>query len=69
MKKTIYAVLPAYGKNDEIYYQVLPYNLKGTIECHFKFYRGLFSLIPFLLKCRFSEKKANQLKKRLEKQL
>ena len=34
---TIYAVLPAYDKNDKVYYQVLPYNLKGTIKCHFEF--------------------------------
>lgn len=65
---TIYAVLPTYVKNGKVYYQVLPYDLKGTIKCHFKFYRGLFSLIPFLMKCRLTEHKANKLQEKLEKQ-
>ena len=63
---TIYAVLKAYDKDDSIYYQVLPYNLQGTIKCHFEFYRGFSSLIPFLAKCRLSEKSANKLKNKLE---
>lgn len=63
---TIYAVLKAYDKDDAIYYQVLPYNLQGTIKCHFEFYRGFRSLIPFLVNCRLSEKSANKLKKKLE---
>ena len=63
---TIYAVLKAYDKDDSIYYQVLPYNLQGTIKCHFEFYRRFRTLIPFLVKCRLSEKSANKLKKKLE---
>ena len=63
---TIYAVLKSYGKDDSIYYQVLPYKLQGTIKCHFEFYRGFRSLIPFLSKCRLSEKSANKLKNKLE---
>ena len=63
---TICAVLKAYDKDDSIYYQVLPYNLQGTIKCHFEFYRGFSSLILFLSKCRLSEKSANKLKKKLE---
>lgn len=65
---TIYAVLPTYVKNGKVYYQVLPYDLKGTIKCHFEFYRGLFSLIPFLRKCRLTEHRANKLQEKLEKQ-
>ena len=65
---TIYAVLPTYDKNNKVYYQVLPYDLKGTIKCHFEFYRGLFSLIPFLMKCRLTEHKANKLQEKVEKQ-
>ena len=51
-----------------MYYQVLPYDLKETIKCHFEFYRGLFSLIPFLMKCRLTEHRANKLQEKLEKQ-
>ena len=63
---TIYAVLQSYDKEDKIYYQVLPYNLKGTIECHFKFYDGFRTLIPFLSKCRLTEENANKLAQKLE---
>ena len=63
---TIYAVLKSYNKDDFIHYQVLPYNLQGTIKCHFEFYRGFKSLIPFLTKCRLSEKSANKLKMKME---
>ena len=62
---TIWAVLPAYDKEDNICYQVLPYDFKGTVKCHFKFYKGLFTLIPFLLKCRATEESANKLAKKL----
>ena len=62
---TIWAVLPAYDNEDNIYYQVLPYNFKGTVKCHFEFYKGLFTLIPFLLKCRLTEESANKLAKKL----
>ena len=63
---TIYAVLKSYDKDDFIHYQVLPYNLQGTIKCHFKFYRGFKSLIPLLAKCRLSEKSADKLKMKME---
>lgn len=66
---TIWAVQLAYGKNDEKYYQILPYNLRGTIECHFKYYQGILSLIPFLYRCRFKEKSAKKLANRLMKKL
>ena len=66
---TMYAVLKSYDKDDSIYYQVLPYNLQGTIKCHFEFYGGFKSLIPFLAKCRLSEKSANKLKMKKEKHM
>lgn len=66
---TIWAVLPAYDREDNVYYQVLPYDLKGTIKCHFIFYRGLFTLIPFLMKCRLTEEKGNKLAKKLKNQI
>lgn len=58
---TLWAVLPAYDKDNTLYYQVLPYNVKGTILCHFKYQKGLFSLIPFLCKCRLTEKEGKKL--------
>ena len=62
---TLYAVCKAYVKNDKIEYQVLPYSLWGTILVHFKFEKGLFSLIPFLRTCRLTEKGARKLQKKL----
>lgn len=55
---TVWAIMPAYDTNDNIYYQVLPYNLIGTIKNHFKFNHGLISLIPFLRNCTLSKDKA-----------
>lgn len=63
---TIWAVLPAYDREDNVYYQVLPYDLKGTIKCHFEFYNGLFTLIPFLMKCRLTKERGNKFAKKLE---
>lgn len=64
---TVYAVLQSYDSQDNICYQVLPYNLKGTIKCHFEFYQGFKSLIPFLCKCRLTEAKARKLADKLMK--
>ena len=64
---TVWAVLKAYGENDKIYYQFLPYDLKGTIKCHFKFYKGLFTLIPFLCRCRLTEESGKELAKKMER--
>ena len=62
----IWAVLQAYDKEDKIYYQVLPYNLRGTIKCHFKFYNGFKTLIPFLFKCKLTKERADRLANKLK---
>ena len=64
---TIYHVNKSYDTDDSIFYQVLPYDLKEVIICHFKYWRGFSSLIPFLMNCRFTENGANKLKKKLER--
>lgn len=61
---TVYSILKTYQNND-IYYQVLPYNLKGTIYTHFKFYKGFKTLIPFLIKCRLTKKSCNKIVKKM----
>ena len=63
---TIYAVLKAYLTDGSISYQILPYDLKGTIVCHFRFYKGFRSLVPFLMRCRLTEKSTNRLKAKME---
>ena len=70
---TVYAVKTYYNSaNDEIEYQILPYNLRGTVRAYLKYYGhveiGLFYLFKFLAVCRFTEKGAMKLKKKLEKQ-
>lgn len=64
---TIYAVSTTYAHNDKVKYQVLPYNLWGTIKVHFKFRKGLFSLVPFLRTCRLTQKSAMKLQKKLSR--
>ena len=66
---TVWGVRPAFDSEDKKYYQVLPYSLSGTIKCHFKFYRGVFSLIPFLVNCRVTETSAHKLANRLTEKL
>lgn len=61
----IYAVSKTYTNNDKIKYQVLPYDLIGTIKVHFKLKNGLFSLVSFLKNCRLTEKHAIKLQKKL----
>ena len=63
---TIYFVGLTYTNNGKIKYQILPYNLVGTIRVHFKFMDGLKSLIPFLRLCRFTKRGAKKLKRRIE---
>lgn len=60
----IYAVKKSYDTDDSIFYQVLPYDLKGTILCHFKYLQGFKSLVPFLKDCRLTEQSANRLLKK-----
>ena len=64
---TIYHVMKSYDTNDSTFYQVMPYDLKGTIMCHFKFWRGFSSLIPFLMNCRLTENGANKLQRKRER--
>lgn len=61
---TVYAVLSAYDDNDNVYYQIAPYSLIGLIKINFKYGTGLFSLMPFLVNCRFTEREAKRLKDR-----
>ena len=63
---TVYAVEKFYV-NDEIKYQILPYNLWGTIKVYLKYFKhGLYFLLKFLCTCRLTEKGAIKLKKKLE---
>lgn len=65
---TVYAVEKFYV-NDEIEYQILPYDLQGTVKVYLKYFQhGWFWLLKFLWTCRFTEKGAMKLKKKLEKQ-
>ena len=64
---TIYSVKKSYNADDSIFYQVLPYNLKGTILCHFKYLQGFKSFISFLKDCRLTEQSANRLKHKYER--
>ena len=52
--------------DDTVFYQVLPYNLQGTIYNHLKFCGEWKTLIKFLKDCKLTEKSANKLKKKLE---
>jgi len=54
---TIYNVKKAYRSNDDIYYQVLPYQLNFTIWKYF----GFIYFIKFLRNSYLSEKKANKI--------
>lgn len=63
---TIYHVMKSYDTDDSIFYQVLPYDLKGTIMCHFKYW-GFSSLIPFLMNCRLTESSARKLQRKRER--
>ena len=65
---TVYAVEKFYV-NDEIEYRILPYDLQGTVKVYLKYFQhGWFWLLKFLWTCRFTEKGAMKLKKKLEKQ-
>lgn len=60
----IYAVKKSYDTDNSLFYQVLPYDLKGTILCNFKYLQGFKSLIPFLKDCRLTVQSANKLLKK-----
>jgi hypothetical protein len=57
---TIYNISKNYDNEGKIYYQVMPYNLKGTIIAHFKYYKGLETLFYFFKHSYLSEKKAKR---------
>lgn len=66
---TVYAVKKCYIHDEIEYieYQILPYNLQGTIKVYLKYFQhGWFWLLKFLWTCRFTEKGAMKLKKKLE---
>ena len=54
---TIWNVSHVYNKKDKINYIVLPYNLKGTILVHLKYY-NVIKLFKFLKNSRLTEKSA-----------
>ncbi len=57
---TLYVVLKNFDADDNLYYEVSPYNLNGTIACYLKYY-SLKELFAFLAKSRLSEKQAKKL--------
>ena len=65
-RMTVYSVEKCYV-NDEVEYQILPYNLQGTVKVYLKYFKhGLFWLLKFLWTCRLTENSAMKLKKKLE---
>lgn len=65
---TVYAVLKNYDNNDNLYYDVSPFNLIGTISCYLKYY-SFTELLSFLKMSRLSEKQAKKLAEKMNKSL
>lgn len=65
---TVYAVLKNYDNNDNLYYDVSPFNLIGTISCYLKYY-SFTELLSFLKMNRLSEKQAKKLAEKMNKSL
>lgn len=65
---TIYTVLKRYDNTDNLYYDVSPFNLIGTISCYLKYY-SLKELLSFLRMSRLSEKQAKKLAEKMNKSL
>jgi hypothetical protein len=65
---TVYAVLKNYDNNDNLYYDVSPFNLKCTISCYLKYY-SFTELLSFLKMSRLSEKQAKKLAEKMNKSL
>lgn len=65
---TIYTVLKNYDNNDNLYYDVSPFNLIGTISCYLKYY-SFTELLSFLKMSRLSEKQAKKLAEKMNKSL
>lgn len=80
---TVYHVDKYYGKEGKVYYDTMPYSLKGTIRIYFgvsfKVRRFMFSFNPWysryieffkwMKNMRFSEIKANRLCNKLNSRL
>ena len=58
---TVWHVTELYSGNKKTF-QVLPYNLKGTIRVYLKIEHGIWRLLQFLYNSRLSKKKAEELK-------
>lgn len=65
---TIYTVLKHYNNTDNLYYDVSPFNLIGTISCYLKYY-NLKELLSFLKMSRFSEKQAKKIAEKMNNSL
>ena len=65
---TIYVVLKHYDNNDNLYYDVSPFNLAGTISCHLK-YHGFKEIFSFLRMSRLSERHAKKLAEKMNSSL
>ena len=61
---TIYVVLKHYDNTDNLYYDVSPFNLVGTISCYLK-YHGFTELLSLLRMSRLSKKQAKKLAKKM----
>ena len=65
---TIYAVLKHYDNTDNLYYDVSPFSLNGTISCYLKYY-SFTELLSFLKMSRLSKKQAKKLAEKMNKSL
>lgn len=63
---TLWKVGKYYDSNDEIYYDVMPYNLRGLLKCCLKWY-GLKGLKRCYLFKKQAEHKAEKLNKHIKK--
>lgn len=61
---TLYIVLKHYDNNDNLYYDVSPFNLIGTISYYFK-YHALKDLFLFFKMSRLSERQAKKLAEKM----
>lgn len=61
---TLYIVLKHYDNNDNLYYDVSPFNLIGTISYCFK-YHALKDLFLFFKMSRLSERQAKKLAEKM----
>lgn len=65
---TIYVVLKHYDNNDNLYYNVSPFNLMSTISCYLKYY-NLKELLSLLKMSRLSKRQAKILAEKINKSL